>query len=40
METISHPFIINTKYAFKNEERLFFIFKYVQGGDMYQLLGK
>jgi serine/threonine protein kinase len=33
---IDHPFIINLVKTLKDENRLYFIFEYVPGPDLYQ----
>ena len=34
LQDLSHPFIINLKYAFQDDENLFFIIDYAPGGDL------
>ena len=35
---VKHPFIISMDYVFLKEMRVYFIMKYVQGGDLCMLL--
>ena len=37
---MSHPFIIDLKYAFKTDQKLFFAMPFIKGGDFGQLLQK
>ena len=30
----NHPFLIHMKYGFQNEERLFFVMDFIQGGEL------
>lgn len=35
---MSHPFLVDLRYAFKSEDKLFFAMPFVGGGDFFQLL--
>ena len=35
---MSHPFLVDLRYAFKSEDKLFFAMQFVGGGDFFQLL--
>ena len=35
---MSHPFIIDLKYAFKTEDKLYFAMPFIRGGDFFGLL--
>ena len=35
---MSNPFIIDLKYAFKTDEKLFFVLPLIRGGDLCKLL--
>ena len=35
---MSHPFIIDLKYAFKDEDKLYFAMPFIRGGDFFGLL--
>jgi serine/threonine protein kinase len=37
MLSISHPFIINLKFAFQTEDKLYFVLDYIDGGSLFQL---
>lgn len=32
----NHPFLVNAKYAFQNETKLFLVTEYIPGGELYQ----
>lgn len=38
LETMSHPFLVDLKYAFKTEDRLLFAMPFVKGGDFFNLM--
>jgi tRNA A-37 threonylcarbamoyl transferase component Bud32 len=40
MENINHPFIIKLNSCFKNEEKLYFVFDYCNGGELFFHLQK
>lgn len=35
---MAHPFLVDLRYAFKSEDKLFFAMPFIRGGDFYQLL--
>jgi len=37
---INHPFIVNLHYAFQTSGKLFLVLEYVQGGEIFMMLGK
>jgi len=37
MLSINHPFIINLKFAFQTEDKLYFVLDYIDGGSLFQL---
>ena len=37
---VKHPFIISMDYVFAKKMRIYFIMKYVSGGDLLMLLGE
>ncbi len=40
LSRISHRFIINLKYSFQTNEKVFFVYEYLNGGDLYFHLQK
>lgn len=40
LEKIDHPFIVKMKYAFQNEQKLFFVLEYCPGGELFFYLSK
>ena len=34
----NHPFMVNMKYGFQTEERLFFVMDYIKGGELFEHL--
>lgn len=38
LETMSHPFLVDLKYAFKTQEKLLFAMPFIRGGDFFALL--
>ena len=36
---INHPFIVNLHYAFQTSGKLFLVLEYVQGGEIFMMLG-
>ena len=36
--TIEHPFIVNMEFVFQNEYRIYFIMKFVKGGELFRHL--
>lgn len=35
---ISHPFLVNMEYVFQNEYRIYFLMKFVKGGELFRHL--
>lgn len=35
---MSHPFLVDLKYAFKTEDKLLFAMPFIRGGDFFGLL--
>ena len=35
---IEHPFLVNMEYVFQNEFRIYFLMKFVQGGELFRHL--
>lgn len=35
LERMDHPYIVRLKYAFKDEERLYFVLNYCIGGELH-----
>jgi serum/glucocorticoid-regulated kinase 2 len=40
LESIAHPFIMSLQYAFQTKEKVFFIMRFIQGGELYFHLKK
>ena len=40
LASISHPFIVNLLEAFQDEQNLYLVFDFVQGGEIFRLLRK
>lgn len=40
MEIIDHPFLVSLEYAFQTEEKLFFVLKFLRGGELFHHLRK
>jgi len=38
--TIEHPFIVNMEYVFQNDFRIYFIMKFIKGGELFRHLVK
>lgn len=38
--TIEHPFIVNMEYVFQNEYRIYFLMKFIKGGELFRHLVK
>lgn len=38
LEAISHPFIVQLKYAFQNSGKLYLVMEYLSGGELFRLL--
>lgn len=38
--TIDHPFIVNMDYVFQNEYRIYFLMKFIKGGELFRHLNK
>ncbi len=38
--TIEHPFIVNMDYVFQNEFRIYFLMKFIKGGELFRHLNK
>ena len=38
LEKIDHPFIVNLRYAFQTQKKLYMVLEYVCGGDLFQHL--
>lgn len=36
--SISHPFLVNMEYVFQNEFRIYFLMKFVKGGELFRHL--
>ena len=36
--TIDHPFLVNMEYVFQNEFRIYFLMKFVKGGELFRHL--
>ena len=37
---IDHPFIVNMEYVFQNEFRIYFLMKFIKGGELFRHLIK
>jgi serine/threonine protein kinase len=35
IETIDHPFIVKLHYAFQTDDKLYFVFDFINGGELY-----
>ena len=35
LEQINHPFLVNLEYAFQTNSKIFFVMKYMQGGELF-----
>jgi len=35
---MSHPFLVDLRYAFKSEDKLFFAMPFISGGDLFQMM--
>jgi len=40
MKNANHPFLINLEYVFQTPGKIFFVMKFMQGGELYTLLSK
>jgi serum/glucocorticoid-regulated kinase 2 len=40
MEIVNHPFVVSLEYAFQTESKLFFVLKFMRGGELYHHLRK
>ncbi|TNV72827.1 hypothetical protein FGO68_gene15253 [Halteria grandinella] len=40
LNTCEHPFIMNLDFVFQNDSRIFFLMKYIEGGDLFHHLQK
>jgi serine/threonine protein kinase len=38
--TIDHPFIVNMDYVFQNDFRIYFLMKFIKGGELFRHLNK
>jgi len=36
----NHPFLISLEYSFQTKEKLFFVMKFIRGGELFQHLYK
>lgn len=36
--TIDHPFLVNMEFVFQNEFRIYFLMKFVKGGELFRHL--
>ena len=37
---VDHPFIVNMEYVFQNDLRIYFIMKFIKGGELFRHLVK
>ena len=40
LENIDHPFIVSLRFAFQTEHKLYMIFDYFNGGELYHYLSE
>jgi len=40
LEKINHPFLVNLDYCFQTKEKIFFVMKFMRGGELFQHLRK
>jgi len=38
LRSIDHPFLVNMEYVFQNDFRIYFLMKFVQGGELFRHL--
>ena len=38
LRQIAHPFLVNMEYVFQNEFRIYFLMKFVKGGELFRHL--
>ena len=38
LNSIDHPFLVNMEYVFQNEFRIYFLMKFVKGGELFRHL--
>ncbi len=38
LQGVKHPYLVNLKYAFQTEDKLYMVMDYVRGGELYQHL--
>ena len=38
LNTVDHPFLVNMEYVFQNEFRIYFIMKFIKGGELFRHL--
>jgi serum/glucocorticoid-regulated kinase 2 len=40
LEIAKHPFLVDLEYAFQTKEKIFFVMKFIRGGELFKLLRK
>lgn len=40
LQNLKHPFLVDLKYCFQNDERIFFVMPFLKGGELFQHLRK
>ena len=40
LERIEHPFIVSMDYVYQNDFRIYFLMKFIKGGELYRHLSK
>lgn len=38
--TVEHPFIVSMDYVFQNDYRIYFLMKFIKGGELFRHLNK
>jgi serine/threonine protein kinase len=36
LNTINHPFLVNMEFVFQNENRIYFLMKFIKGGELFR----
>jgi serum/glucocorticoid-regulated kinase 2 len=36
LNTINHPFLVNMEFVFQNEHRIYFLMKFIKGGELFR----
>ena len=40
LKSVNHPFLVSMEYVFQTKDRIYFVMKFVRGGEMFTYLSK